>query len=222
MIDECFVECGGVVGRDCGGGDGVDGAGGGAVGICFGAAKICGAIRRRGIDVAAAGAAADGGGLSDFDRAGAAGDGRDVAVPMVWVFDLDAGGGGGAGGDDRGASIVLHAGAGRVWRDGSGVGGHGTVVGGDAVAAVFSCEFADGTARGTGGDSAGVCAGDGEFGATLMVFTWQQGHETLPILIYADYEYDNLGAAWPAVGLLAVMSLGLILLYNRALRDGEK
>jgi molybdate transport system permease protein len=62
----------------------------------------------------------------------------------------------------------------------------------------------------------------GEFGATLMVFTWQQGHETLPILIYADYEYDNLGAAWPAVGLLSVMSLGLILLYNRALRDGGK
>jgi ABC-type molybdate transport system permease subunit len=62
----------------------------------------------------------------------------------------------------------------------------------------------------------------GEFGATLMVFTWQPGHETLPILIYADYEFDNLGAAWPAVLLLSGMSLGLILLHNRALRDGGK
>jgi molybdate transport system permease protein len=62
----------------------------------------------------------------------------------------------------------------------------------------------------------------GEFGATLMVFTWQQGHETLPILIYADYEYDNLGAALPAVAILSAMSLGLILLYNRALREPGK
>ncbi len=56
----------------------------------------------------------------------------------------------------------------------------------------------------------------GEFGATLMVYTWQPGHETLPILIYADYEFDNLGHAWPAVAVMSGLSLGLILLYNFA------
>ncbi len=57
----------------------------------------------------------------------------------------------------------------------------------------------------------------GEFGATLMVYTWQPGHETLPILIYADYEYDNLGHAIPAVAILSALSLALILIYNHAL-----
>ena len=61
----------------------------------------------------------------------------------------------------------------------------------------------------------------GEFGATLMVYTWQAGHETLPILIYADYEYDNLGHAWPAVALLSTLSLGLILLYNFAVGGNQ-
>jgi molybdate transport system permease protein len=61
----------------------------------------------------------------------------------------------------------------------------------------------------------------GEFGATLMVYTWQPGHETLPILIYADYEFDHLGAALPAVGVLSLISLGIILLYNRALHQAH-
>lgn len=59
----------------------------------------------------------------------------------------------------------------------------------------------------------------GEFGATMMVYTWQPGKETLPILIYVDAEYDNFSHALPAVILLSGVSLVLIWIYNRALPD---
>ena len=62
----------------------------------------------------------------------------------------------------------------------------------------------------------------GEFGATMMVYTWQPGKETLPILIYIDAEYDNFAHAIPAVLLLSGMSLALIWVYNRALADGDR
>jgi molybdate transport system permease protein len=56
----------------------------------------------------------------------------------------------------------------------------------------------------------------GEFGATVMVFGWQANRITLPISIYADYEQGDLShAAW-AVVALAVISLVLIMAYNRS------
>jgi molybdate transport system permease protein len=62
----------------------------------------------------------------------------------------------------------------------------------------------------------------GEFGATMMVYTWQPGKETLPILIYIDAEYDNFGHAIPAVLLLSVLSLSLIWVYNYALGEQQR
>ncbi|MGN6369926.1 MAG: molybdate ABC transporter permease subunit [Phycisphaerae bacterium] len=62
----------------------------------------------------------------------------------------------------------------------------------------------------------------GEFGATMMVYTWQPGKETLPILIYIDAEYDNFAHALPAVLLLSAMSLALIWVYNRSLSDPHR
>jgi molybdate transport system permease protein len=55
----------------------------------------------------------------------------------------------------------------------------------------------------------------GEFGATVMVYGWQPHHLTLPISIYADYERDDLSHSVPAVATLALMSLCLMLAYNR-------
>ena len=57
----------------------------------------------------------------------------------------------------------------------------------------------------------------GEFGATMMVFGWQQKRLTLPISIYADYEQNELSHATAAVVALSVMSLSLVLAYNATL-----
>ncbi|MCE9589016.1 MAG: molybdate ABC transporter permease subunit [Planctomycetes bacterium] len=54
----------------------------------------------------------------------------------------------------------------------------------------------------------------GEFGATIMVFGWQPGRQTLPISIYSDYEQGELSRATPAVVILLAVSLMLIGLYN--------
>jgi molybdate transport system permease protein len=56
----------------------------------------------------------------------------------------------------------------------------------------------------------------GEFGATILVFGWRPGRQTLPILIYAHYEQGEFSAATGAVVVLLAMSLGLIFLYNRS------
>ncbi len=56
----------------------------------------------------------------------------------------------------------------------------------------------------------------GEFGATVMVFGWQEGRVTLPVSIYADYIDGELSRAAPAVAALMALSLGLMLAYNRA------
>jgi len=58
----------------------------------------------------------------------------------------------------------------------------------------------------------------GEFGATVMVFGWQPNHLTLPISIYSDYERDDLINATPAVAALGIISLVLIMGYNRSTR----
>lgn len=59
----------------------------------------------------------------------------------------------------------------------------------------------------------------GEFGATVMVFGWQPGRQTLPISIYAAFEQGELAGAWPAVALLIVLCFGLIALKNRVARE---
>jgi molybdate transport system permease protein len=56
----------------------------------------------------------------------------------------------------------------------------------------------------------------GEFGATVMVFGWQPGRVTLPILIYSRYEQGELQSATGAVIVLVAISLAIILLYNRS------
>jgi len=56
----------------------------------------------------------------------------------------------------------------------------------------------------------------GEFGATVMVFGWQASRVTLPISVYADYEQDALGHAWWAVGALGIISLAVVMAYNRS------
>ncbi len=56
----------------------------------------------------------------------------------------------------------------------------------------------------------------GEFGATVMVFGFQPGKQTLPISIYADFEQGELSNATAAVVLLSVVSFGLVMLYNRS------
>ncbi len=58
--------------------------------------------------------------------------------------------------------------------------------------------------------------GLGEFGATLMVFGWQPGKQTLPIVIYAKYEQGELAGAFPAAVMLTVLSLVLVGAYNRS------
>ena len=65
----------------------------------------------------------------------------------------------------------------------------------------------------------------GEFGATLMVYGNQVRYVgdqrvtdrlTLPILVYNDFEAGEMQAAWLTVTTLSVLSLGLILAYNRS------
>jgi molybdate transport system permease protein len=56
----------------------------------------------------------------------------------------------------------------------------------------------------------------GEFGATMMVFGWSQHRVTLPISIYTDYEQGDLQHAAPAVLALTLISLILMLAYNRS------
>lgn len=56
----------------------------------------------------------------------------------------------------------------------------------------------------------------GEFGATVMVFGWQPGRQTLPILIYSKYEQGELSSATGAVVVLLAISIGVIILYNRS------
>jgi molybdate transport system permease protein len=58
----------------------------------------------------------------------------------------------------------------------------------------------------------------GEFGATVMVMGDLPGKQTLPISIYNDYVSGDLSAAAPAAIALAVVSLLMVLLYNRTLR----
>lgn len=57
--------------------------------------------------------------------------------------------------------------------------------------------------------------GLGEFGATMMIFGNREGHRTLPISVYQDYVDNNWRAAVPAVILLTLVSLLVLLVYNR-------
>ena len=56
----------------------------------------------------------------------------------------------------------------------------------------------------------------GEFGATVMVMGDLPGKQTLPISIYNDYIGGTLRDAAPAVVALTIVSLAVILLYNRS------
>jgi molybdate transport system permease protein len=56
----------------------------------------------------------------------------------------------------------------------------------------------------------------GEFGATVMVFGQFPNRQTLPISIYNDWTDGQMGHAAAAVAALTVISLLVILLYNRA------
>ena len=56
----------------------------------------------------------------------------------------------------------------------------------------------------------------GEFGATVMVLGDQERWQTLPISIYTDYLAGDLGRATGAVVALTLISLVVILLYNRS------
>jgi len=57
----------------------------------------------------------------------------------------------------------------------------------------------------------------GEFGATVMVMGDLPNKQTLPIAIYNDYVAGDLRAAAPAVAALTIVSLGVIVLYNRSI-----
>jgi len=57
----------------------------------------------------------------------------------------------------------------------------------------------------------------GEFGATVMVMGDLPGKQTLPIAIYNDYVSGDLRAAAPAVAALTLVSLAVIVLYNRSI-----
>jgi len=63
----------------------------------------------------------------------------------------------------------------------------------------------------------------GEFGATIMILGDMSGKQTLPILIYTENSSGarNSPLAMAAVVLLSGLSLGLILLYNRATSKGD-
>jgi ABC-type molybdate transport system permease subunit len=49
-----------------------------------------------------------------------------------------------------------------------------------------------------------------------MVFGTGPGSRPLPIAIYLDYEAGQMSHAWPAVLTLSVVSLVVILIYNRS------
>ena len=57
----------------------------------------------------------------------------------------------------------------------------------------------------------------GEFGATVMVMGDLPNKQTLPIAIYNDYVSGDLRAAAPAVAALTLVSLVVIVLYNRSI-----
>lgn len=56
----------------------------------------------------------------------------------------------------------------------------------------------------------------GEFGATVMVLGIQPGRITLPVSIYTDFEQGDLDHARFAVRALALLSLALVMAYNRS------
>lgn len=56
----------------------------------------------------------------------------------------------------------------------------------------------------------------GEFGATIMVFGWQPNRETLPILIYADFERGEMTHAIVPVVALTLLSLAVTIAFNIA------
>lgn len=59
----------------------------------------------------------------------------------------------------------------------------------------------------------------GEFGATVMVLGDIEGRRTLPISVYGEYVAGDMGRAWPAVVILVAISLGVVVAYNRSLRE---
>jgi molybdate transport system permease protein len=61
----------------------------------------------------------------------------------------------------------------------------------------------------------------GEFGATVMVMGNLQGRQTLPIAIYDDYISGEVRRAAPAVIALTIISLLVVLLYNRSVRTSR-
>ena len=56
----------------------------------------------------------------------------------------------------------------------------------------------------------------GEFGATVMVLGVQPGNQTLPMAVYFGYEQGEPARAAAATAIMSILSLTLILLYNRA------
>jgi molybdate transport system permease protein len=58
--------------------------------------------------------------------------------------------------------------------------------------------------------------GIGEFGATTMVMGNFENHQTLPIFIYNQSTSGDLQQATGAVWLLSILSLVIILIYNRS------
>jgi len=56
----------------------------------------------------------------------------------------------------------------------------------------------------------------GEFGATVMVLGWTAGNQTLPILVYSQYEQGEIQSAGWAVAVLMAISLTIIFIYNRS------
>ena len=66
-----------------------------------------------------------------------------------------------------------------------------------------------------GGLVLGFARALGEFGATVMVFGWQPGRQTLPISIYSAYEQGKMAAAAPTVILMMVICLVVVAAYNR-------
>ena len=71
------------------------------------------------------------------------------------------------------------------------------------------------------GSGAGICRSIGGVRYTVMVYGWQSNHLTLPISIYADWEQDEITQAAPAVVALMLMSLTLIMAYNRSTRTAK-
>jgi molybdate transport system permease protein len=55
----------------------------------------------------------------------------------------------------------------------------------------------------------------GEFGATVMILGIRDTTRTLPIFVYDEFEDLNPKGLIPAVILLVVVTLGLMLIYNR-------